>query len=126
MFSRLSYFDEVHGVIYIASLNGYNLKIEEDNTQNRLIESINLFYILASSSYFANTPFILFLNKTDLFRYVHTYYHYFTAAFISFKINFFYFRTMYSLLCFNFIYQVRGHSTTTWTNFDPILTPSSP
>ena len=71
LFSRLSYFDEVHGVIYIASLNGYNLKIEEDNTQNRLIESINLFYILASSSYFANTPFILFLNKTDLFRYVH-------------------------------------------------------
>ena len=71
LFSRLSYFDEVHGVIYIASLNGYNLKIEEDSTQNRLIESINLFYILASSSYFANTPFILFLNKTDLFRYVH-------------------------------------------------------
>ena len=57
-------------MIYIASLNGYNLKIEEDNTQNRLIESINLFYILASSSYFANTPFILFLNKTDLFRYL--------------------------------------------------------
>ena len=89
LFSRLSYFDEVHGVIYIASLNGYNLKIEEDNTQNRLIESINLFYILASSSYFANTPFILFLNKTDLFRYAHITVN-FTAAFIAFQINFFY------------------------------------
>ena len=65
---RLSYFNEVHGVIYIASLGGYNLMLEEDPSENRMIESIKLFYILASSSYFARTPFILFLNKTDLFR----------------------------------------------------------
>ncbi len=70
LISRLSYFNEVHGVIYIASLGGYNLMLEEDPSENRMIESIKLFYILASSSYFARTPFILFLNKTDLFRYV--------------------------------------------------------
>ena len=67
---RLSYFNQVHGVIYIASLGGYNLMLEEDPSVNRMIESIKLFYILTSSAYFAQTSFILFLNKTDLFRYV--------------------------------------------------------
>ncbi len=68
MFSRLHYFDNVNAVIYMAALSGYNLKLEEDNTTNRLIESLRLFFTLSSSKVFWGKPFILFLNKTDLFK----------------------------------------------------------
>ena len=67
-FSRLSYFNEVDGVIFIASLSGYNLILEEDPTENQMIECIKLFYTLTNSAFFAKTPFILFLNKTDVFK----------------------------------------------------------
>ena len=66
--SRLSYFNEVDGVIFIASLSGYNLILEEDPTENQMIECIKLFYTLTNSAFFAKTPFILFLNKTDVFK----------------------------------------------------------
>ena len=65
---RLSYFNEVDGVIFIASLSGYNLILEEDPTENQMIECIKLFYTLTNSAFFAKTPFILFLNKTDVFK----------------------------------------------------------
>ncbi len=54
----------------MAALSGYNLKLEEDNSTNRLIESLRLFFTLSSSKVFLGKPFILFLNKTDLFRYL--------------------------------------------------------
>lgn len=65
---RLNHFDRVNGVIYIAALSGYNLVLEEDGTTNRMIESLRLFHTLTSSPIFARTPFILFLNKTDIFK----------------------------------------------------------
>ena len=68
LFCRLSYFNEVDGVIYIASLSGYNLNLEEDPSENQMIECIKLFYTLTNSAFFAKTPFILFLNKTDVFK----------------------------------------------------------
>ena len=70
LFCRLSYFNEVDGVIYIASLSGYNLNLEEDPSENQMIECIKLFYTLTNSAFFAKTPFILFLNKTDVFKWV--------------------------------------------------------
>ena len=66
--SRLNYFDNVHGVLYIASLSGYNLVLEEEPTTNRMMESLKLFHTLTSSPIFAKTSFMLFLNKTDVFR----------------------------------------------------------
>ena len=33
---------------------------------------------------------------------------------------------MLALKKINYKASIRGHSTTTWTNFDPILTPSPP
>ena len=65
---RLNYFDNVHGVLYIASLGGYNLVLEEEPTTNRMMESLKLFHTLTSSPIFAKTSFMLFLNKTDVFR----------------------------------------------------------
>ena len=55
-------------MIFIASLSGYNLILEEDPTENQMIECIKLFYTLTNSAFFAKTPFILFLNKTDVFK----------------------------------------------------------
>lgn len=42
--------------------------LEEDSNTNRLVESLKLWKALTSSEFFIKTPFILFLNKSDLFR----------------------------------------------------------
>jgi hypothetical protein len=41
--------------------------LEEDAKTNRLVESLKLWKALTSSQFFKLTPFILFLNKSDLF-----------------------------------------------------------
>jgi guanine nucleotide-binding protein subunit alpha len=42
--------------------------LEEDTSTNRLLESLKLWKALTSSQFFKGTPFILFLNKSDLFQ----------------------------------------------------------
>jgi len=42
--------------------------LEEDSKTNRLVESLKLWKALTSSQFFKKTPFVLFLNKSDLFR----------------------------------------------------------
>lgn len=61
-------FDNVTAVIYLAALDEYDMKLEEDNGTNRMTESIKLFSEVTSSQWFKNTSVILFLNKDDLFR----------------------------------------------------------
>lgn len=61
-------FDNVTSVIYLAALDEYDMKLEEDNGTNRMTESIKLFSEVTSSQWFKNTSVILFLNKDDLFR----------------------------------------------------------
>ena len=61
-------FDNVTAVIYVVSLNGFDQVCYEDNTQNRLVESLELFASTRNSKWFKKTPFILFLNKMDLFE----------------------------------------------------------
>eukprot|EP01094_Clydonella_sp_ATCC50884_P026228 TRINITY_DN712_c0_g1_i1.p1 TRINITY_DN712_c0_g1~~TRINITY_DN712_c0_g1_i1.p1 ORF type:complete len:356 (-),score=155.03 TRINITY_DN712_c0_g1_i1:372-1439(-) len=61
-------FQDVTAVIYCASLNDYDLMLDEDPTVNRMHESLNLFEDIINNEWFANTPIILFLNKKDLFE----------------------------------------------------------
>ena len=61
-------FDCVSAVIFCTSLSEYDQSLREDESQNRMKESLLLFDEICNSPWFRDTPFVLFLNKTDLFR----------------------------------------------------------
>uniref|UniRef100_A0A6B2L904 Uncharacterized protein n=1 Tax=Arcella intermedia TaxID=1963864 RepID=A0A6B2L904_9EUKA len=61
-------FDDVNSVIFLAALDEYDMKLEEDNTTNRFEESVKLFSEVTGSSVFKTSSWILFLNKSDLFE----------------------------------------------------------
>ncbi|CAK9441620.1 uncharacterized protein LODBEIA_P54880 [Lodderomyces beijingensis] len=61
-------FDDITAVLFVLAINEYDQMLFEDERVNRMHESIILFDRLCNSKWFANTPFILFLNKTDLFE----------------------------------------------------------
>jgi len=61
-------FDNVTCVIYLAALDEYDMILQEDDKTNRLEESLNLFREVSGSHWFRETPFMLFLNKSDLFQ----------------------------------------------------------
>eukprot|EP01089_Gocevia_fonbrunei_P013334 TRINITY_DN3400_c0_g1_i1.p1 TRINITY_DN3400_c0_g1~~TRINITY_DN3400_c0_g1_i1.p1 ORF type:complete len:249 (-),score=47.93 TRINITY_DN3400_c0_g1_i1:52-687(-) len=61
-------FECVTAVLYTASLSEYDQTLREDNSQNRMKESLLLFDEICNSPYFEKTDFILFLNKTDLLK----------------------------------------------------------
>jgi len=61
-------FDSVTAVCFCASLSEYDQTLREDDGQNRMKESLLLFDEICNSPWFKDTNFILFLNKTDLFR----------------------------------------------------------
>jgi len=61
-------FESVTAVIFCVALSEYDQKLREDETQNRMKESIILFDEVCNSQFFKNTNFIIFFNKTDLFK----------------------------------------------------------
>jgi len=63
-------FDNVTSIIYLAALDEYDMRLEEDNRTNRMEESLQLFGEVSGSQFFADKEisWILFLNKSDLFR----------------------------------------------------------
>jgi len=61
-------FVDVSAVIFLVAINEYDMVLEEDNRTNRMEESLKLFQKLTGSQWFEETSFILFLNKSDLFR----------------------------------------------------------
>eukprot|EP01126_Amoeba_proteus_P044082 TRINITY_DN4879_c0_g1_i9.p1 TRINITY_DN4879_c0_g1~~TRINITY_DN4879_c0_g1_i9.p1 ORF type:complete len:360 (-),score=64.67 TRINITY_DN4879_c0_g1_i9:61-1140(-) len=61
-------FSAVTAVIFLSALDEYDMVLEEDVKTNRLVETLKLWKALTSSQFFKTTPFILFLNKSDLFR----------------------------------------------------------
>jgi len=61
-------FEDVTAVIFCVALSEYNLKCYEDNTTNRMIESIKLFSEIVNSKFFSDVPIIFFLNKSDLLQ----------------------------------------------------------
>lgn len=63
----LGSFVDVSAVIYLVAINEYDMNLEEDNKTNRMEESLKLWTKITGAQWFENTPFILFLNKSDLF-----------------------------------------------------------
>jgi len=61
-------FEAVTAVIFCVALSEYDQKLREDETQNRMKESLVLFDEVCNSQFFKNTNFIIFFNKTDLFK----------------------------------------------------------
>ena len=61
-------FADVTAIIFVASLSEYDQVLYEDNTQNRMVESLALFDEICNGRYFSQTTMILFLNKMDLFE----------------------------------------------------------
>lgn len=63
----ISCFDNVTSIIFLASLSDYDLKLMENETTNRMKESLDLFATILQYPWFKKKSIILFLNKTDLF-----------------------------------------------------------
>lgn len=61
-------FQEVTAIIFCVALSCYDLKLAEDESTNRMVESLKLFDSIVNNHWFHNTSVILFLNKIDLFE----------------------------------------------------------
>jgi len=61
-------FQDVTAVIFCVAMSEYDLKLYEDDTTNRMHESLKLFKEISNTKWFVNTAMILFLNKADLFK----------------------------------------------------------
>jgi len=61
-------FDSVMAVIFCAAMSEYDQYLREDDSQNRMEESLILWKEICNSHWFQNTAMILFLNKVDLFK----------------------------------------------------------
>src|SRR5690606_5469629 len=61
-------FDSVTAVIFCAALSEFDQVLREDESQNRMKETLLLFEDICNSPWFREIAIILFLNKTDLFR----------------------------------------------------------
>jgi len=64
----LQCFEDVTAVIFCVAMSEYDLKLWEDETVNRMDDSLELFESLCNNKWLAKVPFILFLNKRDIFE----------------------------------------------------------
>jgi len=62
-----SFFEGITALIFVCSLNEFDQKCYEDDSTNRMIESIDLFDENTNGA-FKDRPVIIFLNKVDLFK----------------------------------------------------------
>ena len=65
----IHFFDNAKAVIFIAALSDYDLVLVEDPSINRMKESVRLFGTICNNRWFVSSSMILFLNKTDVFKY---------------------------------------------------------
>lgn len=63
-----SSFEDVTIILFVVALSEYDLLCEEDQTTNRMHESLKLFEDMVNHHLFTTTPFFMFYNKDDLFR----------------------------------------------------------
>uniref|UniRef100_A0A8C7GUS4 Guanine nucleotide-binding protein G(o) subunit alpha n=1 Tax=Oncorhynchus kisutch TaxID=8019 RepID=A0A8C7GUS4_ONCKI len=61
-------FEDVTAIIFCVALSGYDQVLHEDETTNRMHESLMLFDSICNNKFFIDTSIILFLNKKDLFE----------------------------------------------------------
>ena len=60
-------FDNFTSIVYCFALSEYDLNLFESVNENRLEESFNLLKTMSHYPMLKDTPFFLFLNKTDVF-----------------------------------------------------------
>jgi len=60
-------FENVNAVLFVAAISEYDQKLFEDESVNRITESLQLFEEICNSRWFKKTSMVLFLNKCDLF-----------------------------------------------------------
>ncbi|ETO10214.1 hypothetical protein RFI_27163 [Reticulomyxa filosa] len=63
----INFFDHCHAIAFVAALSEYNQTLYEDNSQNRMQESLALFQNMINLDDFKNSHTILFLNKSGNF-----------------------------------------------------------
>jgi len=61
-------FEAVNAVIFVAAISEFDQSMFEDETQNRMTDTLMLFDEICNSRWFQNTAMILYLNKRDLFE----------------------------------------------------------
>ncbi|SGZ51556.1 CIC11C00000005250 [Sungouiella intermedia] len=59
-------FENIDAIIFVLAVLEYDQMLYEDGRVHRMNESFQLFEAICNSTWFQNTPFILFLNKVDL------------------------------------------------------------
>ena len=55
-------------MIFFVAISEYDQTMFEDESTNRMHDSLDLFDSIINSHWFVNTSFILFFNKKDLFE----------------------------------------------------------
>lgn len=60
-------FEDVTAIIFVVAMDGYDMKLYEDENVNRIQEARKLFDDIVNSKWFQSTNIVLFLNKSDLF-----------------------------------------------------------
>uniref|UniRef100_A0A2P2I1X7 Guanine nucleotide-binding protein G(O) subunit alpha 1 n=1 Tax=Hirondellea gigas TaxID=1518452 RepID=A0A2P2I1X7_9CRUS len=60
-------FEDVTAIIFCVAMSEYDQVLHEDETTNRMQESLKLFDSICNNKWFTDTSIILFLNKRDLF-----------------------------------------------------------
>jgi len=61
-------FENVTCVIFVAAISEYDQVLYEDESTNRMVETLKLFDEICNSRWFVDKSLILFLNKRDLFE----------------------------------------------------------
>ncbi|KAF9057266.1 guanine nucleotide binding protein, alpha subunit [Panaeolus papilionaceus] len=60
------FFDDVNVIIFLAPMSGFNQVLAEDESVNRLTDSLRLWQTICSNKLLAGIEFVLFLNKLDI------------------------------------------------------------
>lgn len=61
-------FENVMSIIFVVNLADYDQVLLEESSQNRMIESLELFDSVVNSRWFMNTSIILFLSNVPQFK----------------------------------------------------------
>ena len=60
-------FESVSAVLFLVAISEYDQTLSEDNTVNRMKESLKLFASVCNVKWFSKASMLLFLNKRDVF-----------------------------------------------------------
>lgn len=59
-------FDVMRSILFFAASNEFDQFVSDEQRQNRLVESMDIFELICNNKALVNVSVILFLNKTDL------------------------------------------------------------